>query len=171
MRSRRRCGEGASASLSINPANKRDGLSDDDRALLVELAEISGAVVSWNDFGMGTPNGDSVLEFMESELEHGHEIYAIARCQRAETRFTLKKLSALFANSEPWVDLSRLDPPDKIAALGDPTWRASLGEFWGKAKFMVNASVEKAASPATAPLEGRLLVDIADGARRHARRT
>ena len=27
---------------------------------------------------------------------------------------------------------------------------------------MVNASVEKAASPATAPLEGRLLVDIAE---------
>ena len=54
--------------LSINPATKRDGLNDDDRALLVRLAEISGAVVSWNDFGMGTPNGDSVLEFMEAEL-------------------------------------------------------------------------------------------------------
>ena len=54
--------------LSINPATKRDGLSDEDRALLVELAEVSGAVVSWNDFGMGTPNGDSVLEFMEAEL-------------------------------------------------------------------------------------------------------
>ena len=28
--------------LSINPATKRDGLSDEDRALLVELAEVSG---------------------------------------------------------------------------------------------------------------------------------
>ncbi len=147
--------------ISINPATKRDGLSDDDRALLVELADISGAVVSWNDFGMGTPNGDSVLDFMEAELERGREIYAVARCQRPETRFTLKKLSAIFANSEPWVELSRLDPRDKLAALVDPKWRVELGEFWGTAKFMVNTSVEKAASPATAPLEGRLLVDIA----------
>jgi N-acyl-D-aspartate/D-glutamate deacylase len=147
--------------LSINPATKRDGLSDDDRALLVELAEISGAVVSWNDFGMGTPNGDSVLEFMEAELQRGRKIFAVARCQRPETRFTLKKLSAIFANSEAWVELSRMDPSAKLAALGDPEWRARLGAFWETARFMVNASVEKAASPATAPLEGRLLVDIA----------
>jgi N-acyl-D-amino-acid deacylase len=147
--------------LSINPATKRDGLSDGDRALLVELAELSGAVVSWNDFGMGTPNGDSALEFMEAELERGHEIYAVARCQRPETRFTLKKLSAIFANSEPWVELSRLDPADKLAALADPGWRARLSEFWATARFMVNTSVEKAATPATAPLEGRMLVDIA----------
>jgi N-acyl-D-aspartate/D-glutamate deacylase len=148
--------------LSINPATKRDGLNDDDRALLVELAERSGAVVSWNDFGMGTPNGDSVLEFMEAELENGHEIYAVARCQRAETRFTLKKLSAVFATSEVWVDLSKLDPPDKLVALSDPTWRANLAKFWDTARFMVNASVEKAATPETRALEGRLLVDIAD---------
>ena len=120
--------------LSINPATKRDGLSDEDRALLVELAELSGAVVSWNDFGMGTPNGDSALEFMEAELQRGHKIYAVARCQRPETRFTLKKLSAIFANSEPWVELSRLDPADKLAALGDPEWRARLGEFWETAR-------------------------------------
>jgi N-acyl-D-aspartate/D-glutamate deacylase len=148
--------------LSINPATKRDGLSDDDRALLVELAKISGAVVSWNDFGMGTPNGDSVLEFMEAQLELGNEIYAVARCQRPETRFTLKKLSAIFASSEPWVELSRMDPGDKLRALLDPAWRASLGEFWETAKFMANTSIEKAVSPATAPLVGRLLVDIAE---------
>ena len=147
--------------LSINPATKRDGVKDEDRALLVKLAEISGAVVSWNDFGMGTPNGASVLEFMEAQLQRGCEIYAIARCQRPETRFTLKKLSAIFANSESWVDFSRLDFADKIVALGDPAWRTSMGEFWGTAKFMENASVEKTASPANAPLEGRLLVDVA----------
>jgi len=148
--------------MSINPASKRDGLSDDDRALLVRLAEASGAFVSWNDFGMGTPNGDSALEFMEAELQRGHKIFAIARCQRPETRFTLKKLSAIFANSEPWVELSRLDPPEKIAALQDPIWRERLSEFWSTARFMVNSSVEKGVSPATQPLEGRLLVDIAE---------
>ena len=116
--------------LSINPATKRDGLNDADRALLAELADVSGAVVSWNDFGMGTPNGDSVLEYMEAELANGREIYAVARCQRAETRFTLKKLSAVFANSEIWVDLSRLDSEEKLTALADPEWRAKLAVFW-----------------------------------------
>jgi N-acyl-D-amino-acid deacylase len=147
--------------LSINPATNRDGLTDEDRALLVELAEVSQAIVSWNDFGMGTPNGGSVLEFMEAELERGNQIYAVARCQRPETRFTLKKLSALFAAYEPWPAYSQLDKDAKVAALGDPDWRERLGAFWDKARFMVNASVEKATSPGTKPLEGRLLVDIA----------
>jgi N-acyl-D-amino-acid deacylase len=147
--------------LSINPASKRYGLDEPDRALLSELAELSGAVVSWNDFGMGTPNGDSVLEFMEAELERGHEIYAVARCQRAETRFTLKKLSAVFASSEVWVDLSKLDPEDKLVALADPGWRERLSEFWKDAKFMANASVEKGTCPETQELEGRLLDEIA----------
>ena len=147
--------------LSINPATKRDGLSEEDRAFLVELAETSKAIVSWNDFGMGTPNGESVLEFMEGQLERGHRIYAIARCQRPETRFTLKKLSALFAAYDSWPAYSQLDKDGKLAALGDPDWRRRLGEFWDKAKFMVNASVEKAVSPDTKALEGRLLVDIA----------
>jgi N-acyl-D-amino-acid deacylase len=147
--------------LSINPATKRDGLTDEDRSLLVELAETSNATVSWNDFGMGTPNGESVLAFMETQLQRGHEIYAVARCQRPETRFTLKKLSALFAAYEPWPAYSNLDKDAKIAALGDREWRVRLGEFWDKARFMVNASVEKAVSPSTKPLEGRLLVDIA----------
>ncbi len=147
--------------VSINPASKRSGITAEDRALLVALAELSGGVVSWNDFGMGTPDGDSMLEFMEAELERGREIVAVARCQRPETRFTLKKLSAVFATSEAWVDLSRLDPADKLAALADPTWRASLAAFWSTAAFMVNAAVERAGSPATSALEGRLLVDIA----------
>lgn len=147
--------------VSINPASKRHGLSAEDKALLVELAEISGAAVSWNDFGMGTPDGDATLEFMEAEVARGLEIYAVARCQRAETRFTLKKLSAVFASSEAWVDLSKLDPADKIAALGDPEWRARLAEFWATAKFMAMASVEKTTTEANKALEGRLLDDIA----------
>jgi N-acyl-D-amino-acid deacylase len=148
--------------LSINPRSKRDGLSEEDRAFLVRLAEISGAVVSWNDFGMNTPGWEGSLEYMESELLRGNEIYAIARCQRPETRFTLKKLSAIFAASEAWLDYSRLDPRDKIAALVDPDWRARLSQFWETARYMAMVSVEKGASPATAALEGRLLVDIAE---------
>ena len=128
----------------------------------MRLAEVSGAVVSWNDFGMGTPGWESTLEYMETELSRGHEIYAIARCQRPETRFTLKKISAVFAASEAWLDFSRMDRPDKLVALGDPAWRGRLSEFWETAPFMAITSVEKAGSPATAPLEGRLLVEIAE---------
>jgi N-acyl-D-aspartate/D-glutamate deacylase len=147
--------------ISINPRSKRDGLSEEDRALLVTLAEISGAVVSWNDFGMGSPGWEGSLEYMESELRRGNQIYAIARCQRPETRFTLKKISAIFASSADWLDYSRLDPRDKIAALRDPGWRARLAAFWETARYMAMVSVEKGASPATEALEGRLLVDIA----------
>jgi N-acyl-D-amino-acid deacylase len=111
---------------------------------------------------MTSPGWESSLEYMESELRRGHEIYAIARCQRPETRFTLKKISAIFAASEAWLDYSRLDPPAKIAALGDPIWRARLSEFWATARYMAMVSVEKGASPATEALEGRLLVDIAE---------
>jgi len=147
--------------VSLNPASKREGLSAVDRALLARLAAIPGAVVSWNDFGMGTPDWSSALEFMEAELLGGHEVYAVARCQRPETRFTFTKLSALFAGSEAWVDFSRLDEPAKLAALRDPAWRARLAEFWSHARFMAMTSVEKAGSTATAPLEGRLVSDIA----------
>ena len=118
--------------------------------------------MSWNDFGMGTPDWETSLVFMEEELTRGHRIFAVARCQRPETRFTLKKLSALFATSQPWVDYSRLDLAGMLAALADPAWRAKLSEFWQTAKFMAMVSVEKGATPETQTLEGRLLVDIAE---------
>jgi N-acyl-D-amino-acid deacylase len=147
--------------MSVNPRSKREGLSKEDKAMMVRLADVSGAVVSWNDFGVLTPDWETSLEFMEAEVERGKPIYAVARCQRPETRFTLKKLSAIFAASEPWLEFSRLDIPEKLAALGDPTWRARMGAFWDGVAFMKLASVEKGASPATAALDGRLLDDIA----------
>jgi N-acyl-D-amino-acid deacylase len=148
--------------VSINPRSKRDGLSEEDRVFLSRLAEISGAIVSWNDFGMGSPSWETSLEYMEAELERGHEIYAIARCQKPETRFTLKKISAIFATSEAWLDYSRLDPADKIVALSDPEWRARLAEFWETARFMPMVSVEKGVGPGAEALEGRLLTEIAE---------
>jgi N-acyl-D-aspartate/D-glutamate deacylase len=70
-------------------------------------------------------------------------------------------LSAIFAAAEPWLEFSRLDIPEKLAALADPEWRARLGAFWEGAAFMKLASVEKGATPETAALDGRLLDDIA----------
>jgi N-acyl-D-aspartate/D-glutamate deacylase len=147
--------------LSINPAGKRAGFTQADYDTLSRLAEISGAAVSWNDFGMGTPEGMTMLEFMEAELAKGHEVYAVARCQRPETRFTLKKLSSVFAISEPWIEFSKLGEAEKLAALADPEWRSKLDGFWDQAPFMVNASVEKGNVAETKALEGRRLTEIA----------
>jgi N-acyl-D-amino-acid deacylase len=147
--------------VSVNPRSKREGLSEQDMAYLVRLAEISGGVVSWNDFGVMTPKWQESLEFMEAQQERGHRIYAVARCQRPETRFTLKKLSAIFAGDENWVEFSRQDKPGMLAALADPAWRSRLSVFWDSAPFMKMASVEKGAKPETVALEGRLLDEIA----------
>jgi N-acyl-D-amino-acid deacylase len=151
--------------VSVNPRSKREGLSEADKAYLVRLAEISGGVVSWNDFGVMTPKWEESLEFMEAEQARGHQIYAVARCQRPETRFTLKKLSAIFAGDENWLAFARQDKPEMLAALADPAWRSRLAAFWEGAPFMKMASVEKGASPQTVALEGRLLDEIA--AERH----
>jgi N-acyl-D-amino-acid deacylase len=148
--------------FSLNPKSKREGINEEDRELFAKLADISGAVVSFNDFGMGAPNWEATLEFMEEQQAAGREIYAVARCQRPETRFTLKKLSSVFAISEPWVDFSKYDPATKIEFLQDPEWRAKLSEIWASAKFLSMVSVEKGTTPDTEKLEGRLLVDIAE---------
>ena len=147
--------------VSLNPRSKREGLSDEDKAYLVRLAEISQGVVSWNDFGQMTPKWQESLEFMEAQQRKGHRIFAIARCQRPETRFTLKKLSAIFAADENWLAFSRQDKPAMLAALQDPMWRARLSKFWEKAPFMKMASVEKGVAPQSAALDGRLLDEIA----------
>ena len=148
--------------VSINPRSKREGLSESDMANMVRLAEISGGVVSWNDFGMMTPKWEEALVFMERAQRDGHQIFAVARCQRPETRFTLKKLSAIFAGDENWLEFARQDKPGMLAALADPVWRERLGAFWNSgAPFMKMASVEKGATPQTTALEGRLLDDIA----------
>jgi N-acyl-D-aspartate/D-glutamate deacylase len=148
--------------FSLNPKSKREGINQDDRDLFANLAEASGAVVSFNDFGMGAPNWEQTLTFMEDQQRQGREIYAVARCQRPETRFTLKKLSSVFAISEPWVEFSKYDPAQKIEFLQTPEWRAKLSEIWEKAPFLAMVSVEKATTPDTEKLEGRLLTDIAD---------
>jgi N-acyl-D-amino-acid deacylase len=148
--------------FSVNPPGKRSGFNEADYELLATLADRSGAVVSWNDFGLGTPEGDPMLEFMEAQLDEGREILAVARCQRSETRFTLKKLSSIFATSEAWVDFSKGRDEEKLAWLADPEWRAKLSEFWGTAKFMVNTGIEKGVTPEIKALEGQKLVDIAE---------
>jgi N-acyl-D-aspartate/D-glutamate deacylase len=149
--------------VSVNPRSKRDGLSEKDQAFLVKLAEASGAVVSWNDFGARAPRWEETLAFMEGELERGNQIYVVARCQPPETRFTLNRLSPLFSGSKTWIEYCRLDDAEKLAALADPAWRARLAEYWnGVLRYLQIAVIEKVESPQLQGLVGRRLAEVAE---------
>jgi N-acyl-D-aspartate/D-glutamate deacylase len=148
--------------VSINPRSKREGLTEKDQAFLSKLAEVSGAVVSWNDFGSRAPRWQETLAFMEREIERGRKVYVVARCQPAEMRFSLDKLSPLYSGSQPWIEYCRLDHAAKLAALADPGWRARLSEYWnGVLRFLQIAIIEKASSPSTRALTGRRLPEVA----------
>jgi hypothetical protein len=148
--------------VSINPRSKRDGLSDADKAFLTRLAEVSGAVVSWNDFGSGAPKWEDTLTFMEGEIKRGNKVHVVARCQPRETRFTLSKLSPLFSGSKPWLEYCRLDFDAKMAALADPAWRARLSEYWnGVLRYLQITIIEKVDNPALKALVGRRLPEVA----------
>ena len=100
---------------------------------------------------------------MEAELRRGHEIYAIARCQRPETRFTLKKISAIFASSQAWLDYSRLDRTRQDRGARRPGLaRPPVGVLGDRPLHGHGLGREGSAAPATGALEGRLLVDIAE---------
>jgi N-acyl-D-amino-acid deacylase len=148
--------------VSINPRSKREGLTEQDQAFLSRLAEVSGAVVSWNDFGARAPRWEETLTFMEREIERGNKVYVVARCQPAEMRFSLDKMSPLYSGSQPWIEYCRLDHAAKMAALADPGWRARLSEYWNPVlRYLQIAIIEKASSPSTRALTGRRLPDVA----------
>jgi N-acyl-D-amino-acid deacylase len=148
--------------FGLNPTSKREGISDEDKALMTRLAEVSGAIVSWNDFGAGAADWLNTLEFMEREIENGRDVRVIARCQPAESRFTVDKISPLFSGSKAWLEYCSLPHEKKLAALADPAWRARLAEYWKGVKYLAVASIEKADNPEIKKLVGRYLVDIAE---------
>jgi N-acyl-D-aspartate/D-glutamate deacylase len=148
--------------VSVNPRSKRDGLSEQDQSFLVRLAEASGTVVTWNDFGVTAPHWEETLDFMEKENERGNQILVVARCQPSQTRFTLDKISSLYSGQPAWLEFCRLGTDAKVAALSDSVWRGRLKEYWNNVKrYLDNAIIEKVASPALQSLTGRKLVDIA----------
>ena len=42
-------------SFALNPGSKREGISDEDKAMMSNLAKASGITVSWNDFAVPSP--------------------------------------------------------------------------------------------------------------------
>jgi N-acyl-D-amino-acid deacylase len=148
--------------VSINPRSKREGLSDNDRAFLVRLAEASGAIVTWNDFGARAPRWEETLAFMEKENARGNQIVVVARCQPPEVRFTLNQLSPLYSGSKAWIEFCRLDTDAKVAALNDAAWRERLSEYWNKVlRYLDSAIIENVKNPDLALLIGRKLPEVA----------
>jgi N-acyl-D-aspartate/D-glutamate deacylase len=148
--------------VSVNPRSKRDGLTKQDQAFLVRLAEASGAVVTWNDFGARAPHWEETLQFMEKEIARGNQILVVARCQPPEVRFTLDMISPLYSGSKAWLEFCRLDRDAKVAALNDAGWRVRLSEYWNNVtRYLDNAYIERVGSPELQPLVGRKLTEIA----------
>jgi N-acyl-D-amino-acid deacylase len=148
--------------VSINPRSKRDGISEQDKAFMVSLAEKSGAIVTWNDFSSRARKWEDTLDFMEKENARGNKILAVVRCQPAETRFTLAKITSLSSVSKDWVDYSRLDDAGKLKALADPEWRERLSVFWRGVPYLNMCKIEKVENPKLKSLQGRRLKDVAE---------
>jgi N-acyl-D-amino-acid deacylase len=153
-----RCGR---TSFALNPRSKREGISDEDKALMTRLAKASGVTISWNDFGANAPNWLSTLEFMEEEIRQGRDVRVVARCQPAESRFTAGMISPLYSGDSDWREFCNLSSEAQVAAIATPEWRERLGRYWRNVPYVVNIIIEKVSNPALNPLLGRYLTDVA----------
>jgi N-acyl-D-aspartate/D-glutamate deacylase len=153
-----RCGK---TSFALNPRSKREGISDEDKALMSRLAKASGVTISWNDFGAGAVNWLGTIEYMEEEIRQGRDVRVVARCQPAESRFTAGQISPLYSGDADWREFCGMDRSTQIAAIAEPEWRERLGRYWRKVPYVVNIIIEKVSTPALEPLLGKYLTDIA----------
>lgn len=153
-----RCGR---TSFALNPRSKREGISDEDKALMSRLAKASGITISWNDFGAGAPNWLGTIEFMEEEIRQGRDVRVVARCQPGETRFTAGMISPLYSGDADWREFCAMDSAAQVAAISQPEWRERLGRYWRKVPYVVNIITEKVNNPALNEYLGKYLTDIA----------
>jgi N-acyl-D-aspartate/D-glutamate deacylase len=149
-------------SFALNPASKREGISPEDKTMMSNLAKASGITISWNDFGAGAADWLGTVEFMEEEIRQGRDIRVVARCQPAETRYTLGQISPLYSGQSSWREFCAMAREEQMKAMADPAWRVRLAEYWKGVRFLAAASVEKVDNPKLKPLVGRYLIDIAE---------
>jgi N-acyl-D-aspartate/D-glutamate deacylase len=155
-------GRSGRTSFALNPRSKREGISDEDKALMTRLAKASGVTISWNDFGAGARNWLSTIEFMEGEIRQGRDVRVVARCQPAESRFTAGMISPLYSGDADWREFCKLDSQAQVDAIATPEWRERLGRYWRNVPYVANIIIEKVSNPALKPLLGRYLTDIAE---------
>ncbi len=153
-----RCGR---TSFALNPRSKREGISDDDKALMSRLAKASGVTISWNDFGAGARNWLSTIEFMEEEIRQGRDVRVVARCQPAESRFTAGMISPMYSGDADWREFCGMERSAQLEAIAQPAWRARLSVYWSNVPYLTSAIIEKVTNPELEPLLGKYLTDVA----------
>ncbi|SFF90080.1 N-acyl-D-aspartate/D-glutamate deacylase [Novosphingobium sp. CF614] len=154
-------GRSGKRSFALNPKSKREGISDEDKTMMTNLAKASGVTISWNDFGAGAPNWLQTIEYMEEEIRQGRDVRVVARCQPAESRFTAGQISPLYSGDADWREFCGLSREAQLAAIATPEWRERLGQYWRKVPYVINIIVEKVSTPELKPLLGKYLTDIA----------
>jgi N-acyl-D-aspartate/D-glutamate deacylase len=154
-------GRSGKRSFALNPASKREGISDEDKTMMTNLAKASGVTISWNDFGAGAPNWLQTIEYMEEEIRQGRDIRVVARSQPAESRFTAGQISPLYSGDADWREFCNMDREAQIVGIATPEWRERLGRYWRKVPYVVNIIIEKVSNPELKPLLGLYLTDVA----------
>jgi N-acyl-D-aspartate/D-glutamate deacylase len=155
-------GRSGKRSFALNPASKREGISDEDKTMMTNLAKASGVTISWNDFGAGAPNWLQTIEYMEEEIRQGRDIRVVARSQPAESRFTAGQISPLYSGDADWREFCNLSREAQLAGIATPEWRERLGRYWRKVPYVKNIIIEKVSNSALEPLLGKYLTDIAE---------
>jgi len=102
--------------------------SQEDRELMTALALRSGRPINWNELNQSAERPGvwkTQMEFMEQANRRGAQVYAVARCTRLDTNFTLRVLS-FFEPWPAWKDVLGKPLPEARRLLADPQVRAAM---------------------------------------------
>ena len=151
--------------VNLNPSSKSTGFTQRDKDFMVRLSQVSGAAVSFNDFGpkRDKPNEwREMLDYMEGAAGRGTPVYAIARCQPTDLRFNLRVPGVRLSTLDGWADFYHMDDDDaKLRAIQEPAFRERLARSLEAGGYQVDRMmIVETASPETAGCAGRYLTEI-----------
>ena len=104
------------------------GFTEEDQALLIDLAQKSGRPINWNELSQNYDRGDSwkqQLDFMERSAKQGAMVYAIARCTRLDQQFNLTIVNP-FEHLPTWKEVLSQPREDAMELLRKTDVRATL---------------------------------------------
>ncbi|GIW41927.1 MAG: amidohydrolase [Candidatus Binatia bacterium] len=124
-------GEGGAGSISYLPKSAVQGLDEEDRRRLVELAHRSGLPVIIQ--GMGYRPGrremwEDQTRFLAEARRQGAAVYSILRTQPFMRPFNFRRGTSLFDGVFHWRDLSSLDAAERLARMRNRELRPKFRE-------------------------------------------
>ncbi len=151
--------------VNLNPGSKSTGFTQRDKDFMVRLSQVSGAAVSFNDFGprKGRPEEwREMLRYMEDGIAGGNPIYAIARCQPTDLRFNLQLPGVRLSTLDGWIDFYHMGSDDeKLRAIQEPAFRERLARSLVAGGYQVDRMmIVETSSPQNAGYVGRYLTEI-----------